>query len=208
MTASRASRLAWALCAVAVLGLALTGWFDHLIREAGRPDLAHWRALDAIYAVLGLGSPALVGAVVASRRPGHPVGWLLLVYGVLVTASLVAGGYLTYALLARPGALPGAGVAVVVYYVLNLSGAPIPLLALAVLLTPTGALPSPRWRWLARALVVIAVASLAGGAFNPEPLEPPLQSVTSPLAVDLSAGRRRCGCSTTWSAAWSAPPSR
>jgi hypothetical protein len=188
MTASRASRLAWALCAVAVLGLALTGWFDHLIREAGRPDLAHWRALDAIYAVLGLGSPALVGAVVASRRPGHPVGWLLLVYGVLVTASLVAGGYLTYALLARPGALPGAGVAVVVYYVLNLSGAPIPLLALAVLLTPTGALPSPRWRWLARALVVIAVASLAGGAFNPQPPEPPLQSVTSPLAIDLSAG--------------------
>ena len=40
MTATRASRLAWALCALAVLGLALTGWFDHLIREAGRPDLA------------------------------------------------------------------------------------------------------------------------------------------------------------------------
>jgi hypothetical protein len=36
--------------------------------------------------------------------------------------------------------------------------------------------------------VVIAVASLVGGAFNPEPLEPPLQSVTSPLAVGLSAG--------------------
>jgi hypothetical protein len=114
VTTTRASRLAWALCALAVLGLALSGWFDHPIREAGRPDLAHWGALDAIYAVLGLGSPALVGAVVASRRPGHPVGWLLLAYGVLVTASLVAGGYLAYALLARPGALPGAAVAVVV----------------------------------------------------------------------------------------------
>ena len=44
----------------------------------------------------------------ASRRPRHPVGWLLLALGLSVAAAGVADGYARYGLLARPGALPAA----------------------------------------------------------------------------------------------------
>jgi UDP-N-acetylmuramyl pentapeptide phosphotransferase/UDP-N-acetylglucosamine-1-phosphate transferase len=99
--------LAWGLWALAILGLAAIPWFDHLLRVAGRPQLAQLNA-SAVPAVLGIASAITVGAVLASRRPGHPVGWLLLGLGLSVSASGVADGYAPYGLLVRPGALPAA----------------------------------------------------------------------------------------------------
>jgi hypothetical protein len=51
--------------------------------------------------VLTLVSAATVGAVLASRRPRHPVGWLLLALGLSVVVAGVAQGYAGYGLLAR-----------------------------------------------------------------------------------------------------------
>jgi hypothetical protein len=180
--------LAWVLLGLFVVGMALVVWLDQLLRRAGRPELVQWDAEGATYAVLGLVSAAAVGVVVAGRRPRHPVGWLLLAFALLAVVSVVARGYVAYALVARPGALPAASVAVVLVYALSLSGAEVAVLAVAVLLTPTGSLPSPRWRWVAVALVVAAVANAIWTVFDPRPLEPPLQSVTSPLALDSLAG--------------------
>ena len=175
--------LAGALWGLFVVGMVLVAWLDQLLRRAGRPDLVQWTAEGAVYAVLGEVSAATVGAVVASRRPRHPVGWLLLAFGLVVVASLVARGYVAYGLLARPGVLPATGAAVVVHAV-GYSGPAVPLLALALLLTPTGSLPSRRWRWVAWALVAVAVVNALGTPLQPGPLEPPLGSVTSPLAID------------------------
>jgi hypothetical protein len=75
---------------------------------AGRPDLAQF-AGAALAAVLGHLSAATVGAVLAARRPRHPVGWLLLGFALSLTASGVIASYVAYGLLARPGALPAAG---------------------------------------------------------------------------------------------------
>jgi hypothetical protein len=180
--------LAWVMAALFVLGMVAIAWLDHLLRRAGRPDLVQLTAGSATYVVLGLVSATAVGAVVASRRPANPVGWLLLVFGLLTVVSVVATDYVGYGMVARPGALPGAEAAVVLVYNLNYSGAPVPLLALALLLTPTGSLPSPRWRWVARALVAVTVANGLGGALDARPLDPPLQTVTSPLAVHAPAG--------------------
>ena len=47
----------------------------------------------------------MVGAVLASRRPTHPVGWLLLGLAVLLDATGAAAAYGPYGLLARPGAV-------------------------------------------------------------------------------------------------------
>jgi hypothetical protein len=42
--------------------------------------------------------------------------------------------------------------------------------------------------WVARALVAMAVGMSIEAAFQPRPLGPPLQSITSPLAIDTLAG--------------------
>jgi hypothetical protein len=180
--------LVWALAALFVLGMVATAWLDYLVRQAGRPELVQLTAENATYAVLGLVSATAVGAIVASRRPAHPVGWLLLAYGLLTAVSIATTGYVGYAVVARPGALPATGAAVVLVYALNVAGAPVPLLALALLLTPTGSPPSPRWRWVARALVAVAVLAALGGLVDSRPLDPPLQAVTSPLGLDAPAG--------------------
>jgi hypothetical protein len=164
--------LAWTLWTLAMLGLAAVPWLDHLSRQAGRPDLAQFGGA-AVAATLGLVVGATVGAVVASRRPGHPVGWLLLAFGVSLIASGVTAAYTAYGLLARPGALPAAS-AVARYYPTT---APIALalLSLVLLLTPTGSLPSPRWHWwawitAAAPVLLVLVVPLTPGRLDPQSL--------------------------------------
>ena len=66
-------------------GLGVIWWLDHLFREAGRADLAPLGAGVAA-PVLAAVSAATVGAVLASRRPRHPVGWLLLASALCLNA--------------------------------------------------------------------------------------------------------------------------
>jgi hypothetical protein len=72
---------AWALWGVVMLTLAAVPWLDGLLRRAGRADLVQLTSATA-FPVLAMVSGATVGAVLASRRPRHPVGWLLLGLGL------------------------------------------------------------------------------------------------------------------------------
>jgi hypothetical protein len=179
----RPAVVAWALWALTMLGFPVVTWLDQLLRRAGRPDLALWRP-DTGPQVLALVSAATVGAVLASRRSGHPVGWLLLALGLLLVADGVALGYASYGLLARPGALPVAD-----YVAVYLGRSALPLaacLGFMLLLTPSGSLPSPRWRWLAR--ITAAASLLALVLLASQPFEEPFQSVANPLPVPVLAG--------------------
>src|SRR6266496_218286 len=102
----RPGALAWALWALAMLGLVTSPWLDHLIRQAGRADLVQLNA-EAVPYVLTLVSAATVGAVLASRRPAHPVGWLLLALGLSVVASGITEAYAYYGVLAPARGAPG-----------------------------------------------------------------------------------------------------
>jgi hypothetical protein len=104
--------------------------------------------------------------------------------GLSIGASAAATSYARYGLLARPGALPGAGYAAVWFEVGVFVWAT--WLGFILLLTPTGSLPSPRWRWWARTVVAAAVLGVASSALLP--LEPPFQSAPNPLAVPALAG--------------------
>jgi uncharacterized membrane protein len=165
----RPAVLAWALFGLVLLGFAAFAWLDRLLRQAGRPDLA-LLAPFAIAPSLAALTASTVGAVLASRRPRHPVGWLLLGLGLSMATSAVAAGYVSYGLVVRPGALPAADAVARVY-------GPLIYLALAtlgfvLLLTPTGSPPTRRWRWWARAsagamAVLLVAATLAPGSLDP-----------------------------------------
>jgi hypothetical protein len=185
--------LAWALWALTMLGLAVLPWLDRLLRQASRPDLTPLTS-DAVALVLGVVSAATVGAVLASRRPRHPVGWLLLTLGLSLAAAGAATGYANYGLLARPGALPATAYAALYHGVSILFVAVC--LGFVLLLTPTGSLPSTRWRWWAR--VAVAAPLLAVGSSALLPFDPPYQSVANPLAVAQLAGPLRVVNFVTW----------
>jgi hypothetical protein len=168
--------LAWGLWALVVLGFAAALWLDQLLRRAGRPDLVSL-STDAVPYLLGMVSAATVGSVVASRRPRHPVGWLLLALGLSVIALGLSDAYAAYGLLARPGSLPAARWAAL-YVDVSWAGLSA-LLGFILLLTPTGSLPSPRWRWWARLVAAAAVASVMSSS----PMDPPYEAVDNPLLI-------------------------
>jgi hypothetical protein len=162
--------LAWALWLASLLCLAAVPWLDQLLRQAGRADLAQLIFPDVTTPVLAMVSSATVGAVVAARRPANPVGWLLLSIALALTATAATAQYFVYGLLVRPGALPAARYALL--YQPATAFTALTLIGFVLLLTPTGSLPSPRWRWPARVLavtpvVLLLVVTLAGGPVDP-----------------------------------------
>ena len=171
--------LAWALWLASLLCLAAVPWLDELLRQAGRADLVQFFFPDVAVPVLALVSSATVGAVVAARRPAHPVGWLLLGIALSLTGTAATAQYFVYGLLVRPGALPAARYAVLYQPATTFTA--LTLIGFVLLLTPTGSLPSPRWRWPARVMaatpaVLVLVVTLAGG-----PVDPRYQALGGPF---------------------------
>jgi hypothetical protein len=178
--------LAWALWTLALLGLAASVRLDQLLIEAGMPALTSVLSQGNLTSAVAAVSAVTVGAVVASRRPRHRVGWLVVALGLSLVASGFAFSYTRYGLVARPGALPAAD-----YLAGFANGAVFLYLSLAsfiLLLTPTGRLPSPRWRWWARVQVAAVVVAFLSSALHPTPLYPEYPEIGNPLGVAGLAG--------------------
>ncbi len=112
----------------------------------------------------------IVGALVASRRPRNPVGWILLADGLLWMVLSVTDSYYVYGI-ASPGSVPYP----VAIGTIGNQWLWVPTVGLLgiylILLFPDGRLLSRRWRPLAfLSGVVIVVISVTGG-LAPGPLE-------------------------------------
>jgi len=173
--------LVCALWGLTVLGLAATLWLDRLLRQTGYPELAYLWGTGNLPLLVGAVSAATVGTVVVGRRPAHRVGWLLVLQGLLIAAAGFTFSYSRYGLVARPGALPAAdwlaGLANGgVFTYLSCTG-------FILLLTPTGSLPSPRWRWWARVAAAGLVLAFLTALLSSHPLYPEYPEIGNPLGV-------------------------
>jgi uncharacterized membrane protein YhdT len=176
MSTRTANRLAWGSCALSLVLTALSLLL--LILNLSYPN-AHlyepW--LDNTLTAI---SYAPVGALIASRHPENPVGWLLCLYGFVISLSYFSAEYAIYALLAQPDSLPaGEAMAWVFSWMLPLV---IGFSTLSYLLFPTGRLPSRRWRWAVWLTVAFIVVGVLLGAFSSGPLSD-LGPIQNPLGI-------------------------
>jgi hypothetical protein len=103
---------------------------------------------------------SILGVLVASRRPGNPLGWIYLAVGFFIGLVNFASPYAEYALATNPGSsLPGGPLMSWLGAWAWIPGALL-LTTFALLLFPDGRLPSPRWRpvaWLSALPLLIVV---------------------------------------------------
>ena len=68
------------------------------------------------------------------------------------------------------------------------AGGRLLLLGFVLLLTPTGKLPSPGWRWWARAMIAVPVLLLVAVTLAPGSVDPSVQVVGGPFEFDSLSG--------------------
>jgi signal transduction histidine kinase len=133
------------------------------------------------FLVAAISAPAAVGALIATRRPRNPIGWILVLGALSLAAVLAAQPYGLVALDAHPGSLPGGSWAALV-------ASQWPFFfawPLAVgFVFPDGRLPSRRWRpyaLFAAASMALLVLLLVLSAR----LEKPFSDVPNPFPLRL-----------------------
>jgi hypothetical protein len=165
MSRHTAAWLAWSLCAVCVALIALGLLLDFLTGEVPLPPelrgLRPGLGFALLTGVLSLAFPT-VGALIASRLPTNPIGWIFCGMGLLLTGQRFSTSYADYALLEN-FAFPGGE------FMAWLSGCVwfggLTLGVFLILLFPDGRLPSRRWRIVAWAAVFGAALSTLGFGF-------------------------------------------
>jgi hypothetical protein len=109
----------------------------------------------------------------------------MLALGLSVIVDGATDGYARYGLLANPGAVPAVGQVRALGDTFALWPACIGFI---LLLTPTGSLPSPRWRWWARIAVVAPLSWEAATVLGIESVAfPPFYSFRNPYFVPVLA---------------------
>src|ERR671911_990898 len=169
--------LAWSLWGLSVTLTALSLLLLVLILSPPGTHIFEWWLGNSLVVI-----DVTVGAIVASRRPENPVGWLLCLSGVAVSTSSFSAQYAIYALLARPGSLPaGEASAWIAAWILPII---IGLQISYLLLFPTGRLPSRRWRWLAWLTGAFVLAGVVLSAFSSGAYFGALGPIRNPLGIE------------------------
>jgi hypothetical protein len=182
------SRLAWVLCGLAAVVTLVVWTLRLLIAGASNevPADLEAGAGDVVWPLVVLGF-AFVGALVASRHPENPIGWIFCGGAVAFSLSGLGEAYAVYTLFAEPGSLLGGGKTTAWFsvWVWVLGG--VPLLILFPLLFPNGELLSRRWRIVAVAALAAIAFLVLGTMFAPGPMED-LPEIENPYGLGGVAG--------------------
>jgi MFS family permease len=155
----KASRLAWSLWALTVVGLAVA-----LALPSAEADEDVWSLVATLVFALSFAS---VGALVASRRPDSPLGWIMCGAGLAYAVGGVSIAYVESTLAREDDDVLVTVMDWVSGWVWMLGIGPAATFLL--LLFPTGRLPSRRWLPVARAAAVALALMVAGIALTPLP---------------------------------------
>ena len=165
MSHRTASWLAWSLWAVCVVLITLALILDFLTEEYSliESGLRYYPGFAVLTGVLSLAYPT-VGALIASRLPTNPIGWIFCCLGLLYTAQRCTVAYADYALLENFTLPWGEYVA---WFSTWIGFANPTLGVFLMLLFPGGRLPSRRWRILVWVTILGAAITAVGVAFMP-----------------------------------------
>jgi hypothetical protein len=184
ISARTAAWLAWSLATLSLIMFVANVALYIILPPSAQPPIT-WGtgglSIVFVFMVPFLAFP-LVGALIASRRPHNPIGWICLAVGLFWMLNIMSGGYGIYGLLASPGSVPFP--AAIGSQGEWMGPATVGLLGTyLILLFPDGRLPSAGWRplaWLSgTVLVLVSIAN----ALAPGPL-PDLGGVRNPFGLE------------------------
>ena len=187
MSIRAATWLAWSLAGLSVAMFLASAALYFLDRSAQSPG--YWVTPGTVVGellgfvpFLAFVAFPLVGALIASRHPRNPIGWICLVAGLLWMLILVSQAYSAYGL-TKPGSIPFP----VTIHALLYAWLWVPTVGLIgiylLLLFPDGRLPSRRWRvlaWLAGAVIAVESAAVF---LTPGPLQE-LRGARNPFGLE------------------------
>jgi signal transduction histidine kinase len=132
----------------------ITASEPRVVADVGHVELTMFSAFLAV---------GTLGALICTRQPRNPLGWVLASAGVVAGFRVFANGYAAFAAGEVPGPL-AADAAAVVWVSSWLGYASVGVMGPVLLLSPRGRLPGARWRpvvWLQTASLGLAMLSAA-----------------------------------------------
>jgi hypothetical protein len=154
------SWLAWSACALSLALTALTVLLIVLLLRSETLIYYYW--LETSMVAVGYST---VGAIVASRLPQSPIGWLFCAIGLIFGVSHFSAEYAAYDLLSPSRSLPaGEAFAWLTSWVWVFG---LGFIVFLDLLFPNGRPPSARWRWFARFTAIVLLPAAILGALSP-----------------------------------------
>jgi hypothetical protein len=182
MSRRAAPWLAWSLAGLTVVMFVASVALYVLVRSVQEAH-STWGAADVRFVLLNLAylTFPVVGALISSRRPDNPIGWICLAVGLLEMAGVMGVQYTAYGV-ARPGSVPFLATFVALTQWMWVF--PVGLLGIYLLLLfPDGRLPSRRWRPLASFSGAVIILLGVDSVLAPGPLTD-LEGVRNPFGLE------------------------